>query len=418
MGRVRGDDREKILLENRLLFCTERQEYSHSVTFSFYVRGGKNYECYRHLGISHLLEHMIFRGGNGIDQRMLYEQMERMGTRFFGETGTDYICWGITCDRERYLESLRLFLRVLSVESWRTEALRKEREVIWRQIERTERENTVYFGDYVREKWYESRRGRASVMGTDKTLEAISMEDLKRWKRRLFCEKAVWTVLTGNFSENDREMTKMELSKFKLNPQKPLVSKEIRPKRFGHRTEEDIQVLNMKSEYSDISLLFDVDGKTFPRSVVHSICREIGIREDSYLWRMVPEAEELEGRWHGRETHSVFQIEFCAGREEAVSVIEQVIGAFRRLKREKEQISRWETFSYYKIYAENCSEIRNREFAEAVLYPEQPGKDGAHEMVQKLFQNRNLSIYIAGDYTESQRTNLRKRIYQVWEKLS
>lgn len=39
-------------------------------------------------------------------------------------------------------------------------------------------------------------------------------------------------------------------------------------------------------------------------------------------------------------------------------------------------------------------------------------------MVQKLFQNRNLSIYIAGDYTESQRTNLRKRIYQVWEKLS
>ena len=54
------------MLEKRLLFCTERQEYSHSVTFSFYVRGGKNYECYRHLGISHLLEHMIFRGGNGI----------------------------------------------------------------------------------------------------------------------------------------------------------------------------------------------------------------------------------------------------------------------------------------------------------------------------------------------------------------
>ena len=84
----------------------------------------------------------------------------------------------------------------------------------------------------------------------------------------------------------------------------------------------------------------------------------------------------------------------------------------------RDRISRWETFSYYKIYAENCSEIRNREFAEAVLYPEQPGKEGAHEMVQKLFQNRNLSIYIAGDYTESQRTNLRKRIYQVWEKLS
>lgn len=417
MGRVSEDDREKILLENRLLFCTERQEYSHSVTFSLYVRGGKNYECYRHLGISHLLEHMMFRGGNGINQRMLYEQMERMGTRFFGETGADYICWGITCDREQYLESLRLFLKVLSVESWEAEVLQKEKEVIRRQMERAERENPVYFGDYVREERYESQRGRAPVMGTNETLEAIGTEDLKQWKQRLFCEKAVWTVLTGNFSESDRKMTKAELSKFRLNRQRPLKSKELRSKRFGHRTKEDIQVLDMRSEYSDISLLFDVDGKLFPRSVVHSICREIGIKEGSYLWRMLPEAEELEGRWYGRGNYSVFQIDFCAGREEAVSVIEQVIGAFLQLKREREQIGRWETFSYYKVYAENCSEIRNREFAEAVLHPEQPGNDGAYEMVQRLFQNRNLSIYIAGDYTGSQRTDLRKKIYQVWEKL-
>lgn len=401
-----------------MTFLSQWQK-SHSITLGIYVYAGKNFESYSVLGISHLLEHMVFRGGNGVTQKELYDEMNQMATRFFGRTLSDYICWGIECNEKNYQRSLRLFLKMLMIETWPSEIIEKEKEVIRRQIDRKRRDEIVYFGDYVRNYLYEPKRNKMPIMGTYETLEAITKEQLTLWRKRIFCKDAMCAVLTGDFSERDLEITKKYLQDVKLNYQLPLKSKEIYPRRFQNRNKMDIQIMKATSEYSDVSMLIDVDMKLFQRSEILLLCREIGLKEGSYLWRMVPEAEELEGHWHSHKKYAVFQIDFTVKKTKITETIGNMIKALEKIKLERKEIERWSQFSYYKRYAENCSEIKNWEVAEnRFLYRDNNVENKTpYDMINQLFRKENLSIYIAGNYTKTQRKNIQDIVYQDWMRL-
>ncbi|MBU4602208.1 insulinase family protein, partial [bacterium] len=53
-----------IKLENGLRIVVEEMPYMKSVAIVFGIGAGSRYEVQKHQGISHLIEHMLFKGTN------------------------------------------------------------------------------------------------------------------------------------------------------------------------------------------------------------------------------------------------------------------------------------------------------------------------------------------------------------------
>ena len=60
----------KQTLKNNMETYFIRLPNTHATVLSFYVRAGIEYEDSRHTGVSHLIEHLLFRRLHDIDQMM------------------------------------------------------------------------------------------------------------------------------------------------------------------------------------------------------------------------------------------------------------------------------------------------------------------------------------------------------------
>jgi hypothetical protein len=84
--RVRKDR-----LANGLRLSTVEAPYLHSAVVALYVRAGSRYETPATNGLSHFVEHMLFRGSKGFpNSYALNLAIEERGGTLYAETGRDY----------------------------------------------------------------------------------------------------------------------------------------------------------------------------------------------------------------------------------------------------------------------------------------------------------------------------------------
>ena len=84
-------------LSNGLKLVTVETPHLHSATLCLYVRAGSRYETPETNGISHFLEHMLFRGSSRYPSSFaLNLAIEELGGTLYAETGRDYSLYQIS----------------------------------------------------------------------------------------------------------------------------------------------------------------------------------------------------------------------------------------------------------------------------------------------------------------------------------
>jgi predicted Zn-dependent peptidase len=102
--------RHKETLDNGLTWLTVELPHLHSVSVVMYARVGSRYETPVDNGLSHFLEHMLFRGTERLpDAYALNHAIEALGGTLYAETGRDYSLYQISLHPETLLEGLGLF---------------------------------------------------------------------------------------------------------------------------------------------------------------------------------------------------------------------------------------------------------------------------------------------------------------------
>src|SRR3989338_10657154 len=81
------------LLDNGLKVVTEPMSHMESVSIGVWIRAGVRYENASNNGISHLLEHLLFKGTTKRDMKKLKEEIEGRGGSFNGFTAEEFTCY-------------------------------------------------------------------------------------------------------------------------------------------------------------------------------------------------------------------------------------------------------------------------------------------------------------------------------------
>lgn len=184
---------EHVLPNGMTLLCC-RQSQLHSIGFGLYFRGGPLFEDEQTQGISHLLEHLCFRGVGGLDRLTLNRCLDHMGAELEGSTMADAISFTTKVHPRFFDSALEVLLRFFVNIPWSQQEIDTAREIVKRQIE-------VENGDF--EETVDLRmRGRDAfpVMGDPEALDALDADTIAAWQKRIFRPGNACLCVSGNFS--------------------------------------------------------------------------------------------------------------------------------------------------------------------------------------------------------------------------
>ncbi len=80
-------------LDNGLRIITKRSGSVQSVSLGIWINIGSRYEVPEQKGISHLLEHLLFKGSKKYSCRAIKESIEGVGGALNGFTSEEHTCY-------------------------------------------------------------------------------------------------------------------------------------------------------------------------------------------------------------------------------------------------------------------------------------------------------------------------------------
>src|ERR1700712_3795816 len=86
---------ERTVLPNGLTILTERMENVRSVAMGVWVRAGSRHEIAELNGISHFVEHMVFKGTESRTAQRIAREVDAIGGNLDAFTGKETICFNI-----------------------------------------------------------------------------------------------------------------------------------------------------------------------------------------------------------------------------------------------------------------------------------------------------------------------------------
>ncbi|MGB9642263.1 MAG: M16 family metallopeptidase [Candidatus Ratteibacteria bacterium] len=194
-------DWQIINLDNGASVIYKQRRDSYSVSMGIIVSSGVRYESTEHSGISHFVEHLLFKGTKKRTANQLKEAIEGKGGSFNAFTGEELVCYYIKI-LARHLETgLDILSDMLTNPLFDSEEINKERNVILEEINMYMDMPARYVFDLLDSTMFENHPLGTSGLGTPETLKKINRQSLIDYVRKFHTGKNLTISIAGQFDE-------------------------------------------------------------------------------------------------------------------------------------------------------------------------------------------------------------------------
>lgn len=214
---------KKIVLKNGLRVITIPQKSTQAVTVLVLAGTGSKYEKKEINGISHLLEHLLFKGTKKRPSKIsISEPLDRAGGIYNAFTGEDYTGYFAKVNVKHFDLALDIISDIYLNSQLDPKEIKREKGVIIEEI------NMCYDnpGSYVQNLWSEVLYGDQpagwDIAGTKETLTAISRQQLVNYIKKQYVASNTVVCLAGNVPTNAKTINKAKKYFSKIKPKTPI----------------------------------------------------------------------------------------------------------------------------------------------------------------------------------------------------
>lgn len=195
-------------IEIRKLDCgvrvvAEKTDYVQSAAFGVWVRAGAVDETPKNAGVSHFIEHMMFKGTEKRTARQIAEDIDRIGGQINAFTGKEATCYYVKTIGSNLEKGAEVILDMLSDSVFDKIEMGKERKVICEEIKMIEDQPDELAHDTVTELLFKETPLGKRIIGTPTSLKGISRNVLTAYKEAEYSRDAVVVSVAGSF-DTDR----------------------------------------------------------------------------------------------------------------------------------------------------------------------------------------------------------------------
>ena len=189
-------------LDGGLLVLTEQLPALRSASIGVWVRTGSVREQPAEMGISHLLEHMVFKGTSRRNARDIALVLERLGGSLDAYTTREHTCFSARVLDEHLDTAIDVLADLVLDPLLRAEDLDLEREVVLEEISTVEdTPDDLIFDLHATALWGNHPYGY-SILGTRETVGALRDADLKRVHAREYRKPNIVIAAVGNIKHD------------------------------------------------------------------------------------------------------------------------------------------------------------------------------------------------------------------------
>ncbi|MEO7084485.1 MAG: pitrilysin family protein [Gemmatimonadaceae bacterium] len=188
----------RTVLPNGLTVLSEQMPGVRSVSFGAWVRAASLHETRERMGVSHLLEHMVFKGTENRTAHQIALSLEALGGSLDAYTSREHTVYQGRVLDEHLKEAADVIGDMVFRPSLRKSDLALERKVILEEIGMVEdTPDDLVFELHNEALWGEHPYGY-SILGTRDTVNALGVDELRELHTRAYHPGHLIVVATGN----------------------------------------------------------------------------------------------------------------------------------------------------------------------------------------------------------------------------
>lgn len=181
----------------------DRTDYLRSASLGIWVKSGSCYEKPEESGISHYIEHMMFKGTSSRSAREIAESVDRIGGSFNAFTGKESTCYYIKTLSSNISSGAEILLDMLTDSLFDEEEMNKERSVILEEIKMVKDTPDDEVVELITELVNYESPYKNSVLGTPESLGKIDRNLMLDYFGRRYARDNIVISVTGNFDEDE-----------------------------------------------------------------------------------------------------------------------------------------------------------------------------------------------------------------------
>lgn len=166
-------------LSNGMRVVTDRMAHLETTSLGVWVAAGARHETEAETGISHLLEHMAFKGTARRSARQIAEEIEAVGGELNAATGLEHTAYYARVLKGDEGTALDILADILLNSSYADDELEREREVILQEIAMIQDSPEEIVYDLMHDAAYPNQPAGRPIIGTPDSVKRITVGDLR-----------------------------------------------------------------------------------------------------------------------------------------------------------------------------------------------------------------------------------------------
>lgn len=275
---------DTIKLENGVSIVMEQISSVRSVALGIFIRNGSINETSKSNGISHFIEHMLFKGTNKRTSKDIAEEMDNIGGQLNAFTAKEYTCYYARVLDTHIDTTIDVLTDMIFNSKFDSIDIEKESKVILEEINMYEDSpDDIVFTKLQKEIWQNSPLAY-NVLGTKENVSRFKRQDFIEYMDNKYVGENIVVAIAGSFDKEKileiikQKMSSMPKGKANLDADRHYIYTPSRTKVY-----KDIEQLHLAIVFDGISIK---DKYNYSMSLLNAI---IGGGMSSILFQKVRE---------------------------------------------------------------------------------------------------------------------------------
>ena len=190
-------------LDNGLVVLTDRMAGVRSATLGFFFRVGSRHEPIELHGISHFIEHAVFKGTSRRSALDIAIEQERLGGNLDAFTTHEETGFAIKVIDDELPRAFDLIADMLTDPRFERSDLESEQRVIIEEMKMTEDSPEEFLGEIFSEAYFPGHPLGLNIAGTPKTVKSFDAAITRRYHREVYSAGNLVIAAAGNVDHDE-----------------------------------------------------------------------------------------------------------------------------------------------------------------------------------------------------------------------
>jgi predicted Zn-dependent peptidase len=193
----------KTILDNGIRVISQEMPDHRSASIGIWVENGSRHESARENGISHFVEHLLFKGTERRSAAQIAEEMDAVGGVINAFTAKEHTCYYAKVLDENLPLAVDLLTDIFLHSKFNEEEIERERSVILQEISQAEDTPDDYVHDLFSLDLFQDHPIGRPICGTAATVNRFTRDDFVQFFRSRYRPRRVIVAAAGHLRHGD-----------------------------------------------------------------------------------------------------------------------------------------------------------------------------------------------------------------------